>query len=132
MDVVTTFITCGQAAELVQPRKGALHDPPMPSKSLRRLDPAARNAGPNVAASASEPAPTKIVALIGVQFLRSSAGTTPRAPDRGHPIQHGFERHGVVDVGGRHADSEGDALAVDQDVMLAACFAAIGRVRPRR
>ena len=75
MDIRTPLIADDQAAESVEPRKGTLHDPSIPSDALGRLDPAPRNPGPNLATSASESTATKVVGLIGMHLVRPSPRT---------------------------------------------------------
>jgi hypothetical protein len=55
-----------------------------------------------------------------VQLDRALAGPPTRSLDRRDRIDDSFQQHRVVGVGGRQAGSQGDAMAVDQQMVLGA------------
>lgn len=129
MDVLTSLIANGEAAEAVEPGQCALHYPPIAAQSLTDVHTAAGNPrrdGPSAALSA---APSMIVGFIGVQLVRSALGTSTPMADRRHRIESGREHEAIVPVSSAQAQAERCARPVDHNVALRARFAAIRRVR---
>ena len=64
-----------------------------------------------------------VVACVGVEPADGGADDLGQA-------QQVREEHGVMDIGGRRHDRQRQAVSRDDHVILAAGFAAVGRVRP--
>ncbi len=124
-----SFIADDQAAEPGDPRQGALHHPTVAAQAFAALDASPRDARDDAASSAGTTAAGIIVGLVGVE-LGGAAAT--RLADRRDAVEHLLQHNAVVDVGGGEQHGQGNALAINHDMALAARLAAIGRVRPRR
>src|SRR5215210_364477 len=131
MDLRQAFIAHSQATEAREPGKGALHDPTVPPQALLALDFAARDARGNPPLAALGPTVRSVIALVRMQFVGPLARPAQRALDRQHRIQQARQRQAIRTVGRAQAERERDALAVDQQMVLAARLAAIRRIRPR-
>lgn len=135
MEIRSSLIADGQAAEAIEPRQGALDDPAMPSQPLPRLDAPASDAREDAALAAGGATAWIVVALVGVQFVWAatrSASSTVRLAQRWDGVQRCFEHPRVVDVGCREPHRERDAASVDHEVPLCARPATVGRIRPGR
>jgi hypothetical protein len=131
VDIVPAFIPHAQAPLLVEPRVGALHHPAVPPQPLLRLD-----AGPcdtrSDAASAQAPAVlARRIRLVRVQFTGPMPGATTRLLYLWHRIQQGEQLVGVVDVGSCQTLGQGQALSVDEKMMLTARLRSVRRVLAR-
>ena len=131
MDIVPALIAHPQAPHLVDPRVGALHDPAMPTQPLLRLD-----AGPCDARSDAESAQApavlaRRVGLVRMQFAGPIPGRSAGLLHVGHRIQQGEQLVGVVDVGSRQTLGKGQALSVDEKMMLTTRLRSVRRVLAR-
>ncbi len=113
-----------------QPRQRPLHDPPVTAEPGGGLDPLPRDAVLDPALDAGVAAAAVVVALVGVE-LRGPAPRASAAPcaDRDDRVEQRHEHAAVVDVRRRHRDGERDPLPVDEEVVLRARLALVGRVR---
>jgi hypothetical protein len=131
VDIVPAFIPHAQAPLLVDPRVGALHHPAVPPQPLLRLD-----AGPCDACSDSAPAQApavlaRRVGLLRMQLAGPMSGVAAGLLHVGHRIQQGEQFVGVVDVGSRQTLGQGQALSVDEKMMLATRLRSVRRVLAR-
>jgi hypothetical protein len=131
MDVGTPFIPHAQPTELVEYGQALLDNPAIAPEPLARLKALARDAGANVTLAQSSAIATGGVAQVGMQL----AGPPPRSagapPDRWNRIHQRQERGDLVQVGRAERDDQGMAAAVDDQVVFAAGFSAVRRVRAR-
>jgi hypothetical protein len=107
----------------------------VPAQPLARVDPPPRDPRGDAASPQRTAQGRGIVRLVGVQLGRALPGPprpSPRPDDRRDLVDQGEQLGRVVDVGRREADGEGDAPLVDDEVVLGARLAAVGRVRPGR
>lgn len=132
MDVVAPLVADDEALHLVEPREGALDDPAVPPELLTRLDP--RSGDPTLDAACMEEALVlaRAIPLVGVELVRTSPGAADAPADRRDGVDETLEDRGLVDIGGREALGEGDAVRVGNQMALRARFAAIRRIRPGR
>jgi hypothetical protein len=125
------LVADAEAAAAEQPGERALHHPPMAAQPLAGVDPAAGDARGDVTSPERTPQVGRVVGLVGVQLGRAPAGPAGSpawTDDRRDRVDQGKQLGRVVGVGGREADGEGDAGAVDDQVVRGARLAAVGRV----
>jgi hypothetical protein len=131
VDVNTSLITDGEAAEVAQPSDGALHHPAVPPQSLARLDSTPGDSGGDAPAPQRSPHDGVIVPPVPVQ-LRGPRARPPALPCYWREaVEEREERLAVVCVGRRNGLVERESLPVHQEVVLAARLAAVRRVGPR-
>ena len=130
MDVGAAFIAKAQAAEAAEPGKGALDHPAMPAQPLATLDAAAGDPRRDPALPTRGPTVRRIVPLVRVQLRGPLAGSPQRPLDRLDRVEQRRQGQAIGVVGRAQAGREREALAVDQQMLLRARLAAIGRVRP--
>jgi hypothetical protein len=131
VDVVPAFITYAQAPHLVDPRVGALHHPAVAPQPLLRLDAGPCDAGSDAATAQTPAVLARRVRLVRMQLARPMPGATAGLLHVGHRIQQGEQFVRVVDVGSRQALSQGQALSVDEKMMLATRLRSVRRVLAR-
>lgn len=128
MQIGSTFIAYPQAAELVQPGDGALDHPAcdagmtaMPGTTFADLR-----------AHATLPQDTAIaftvVAAVGLNDFRPLQWVAAPSGNGRHALQERHQLRRIVPVGASQDDIERDAVAVDEEVVLAARLAPISRV----
>jgi len=129
MDIDSTFESDAQLAHACEPRVSAFHDPAMAPQPVVALDPLARDAWRDAPLLEVTAATVDVVGLVSV-LPGQRRGRPWLAGDRRQGIDQFLQDHRVVPVGSGHAERQGNAIAVDDQMPLAAAFAAIGRVRP--
>ena len=130
MDVHPALIADGQAAVLPQPGQGALHDPAVATQAGAALYSLARDADLDPAFAQGEPTARAVICLVRVDFVWALARPAPRPLDRPEAVDQRLEDAGIGAVGRGEQHRERDTLPVDDNVALAARFAAIRRIRP--
>ncbi len=129
MDVGAALVADHQSAHLAQPGEGPLHDPAMAPEPLGRLHAAPGDPWLDAATTQRLARSTEVVALIGVQLLRTSPRPTDFAAHRRNRIDQALEEEDLVAVGRRDLFGERDAVGFDHKMALRARFAAIRRIR---
>ena len=117
MDVVSAFVVDGQATEAAQPSVCAHDDPAVTSEALAAFHPAPGDAGLDATGAAHVAAARVVVALIGVQLVRSPPSSTASAAvHQRDGVQHGHEHLAIALVGrsGQHAERR--APGINDDV----------------
>ena len=112
-------------------RHAYVHDPTMAAQSIVALDAPAGDAIDDAPAPEVRPAARKVVALVRMQLARPAARSAALSSHIGQGIDQLLEDHRVVPVGAGDAEHQRDALAVRDEVALAAEFAPVGRVGAR-
>ncbi len=127
------LVADAEATTAEQPGERALDHPPAPTEPLARVTPTAGKTGRDAAKSQSPAQRRGIVGLVRVQLGRALPWP-PRLPaptdDRRDGVDQRHQLGRIVGVGGREADGQGDAVPVDDQVVLGTGFAPIDRVRP--
>ena len=131
MGLDVTFKSDLQLAEGGQPRVGALDRPSVAPESVVALDALAGDAILDAPALQMRSAPRVVVALVGMQFVRAAQRPASLATHRRQRIDQLIEDHRVMAVGPGDARRQRDALAVRDEVALAAEFAPVRRVGAR-
>jgi len=129
-DVVAPLPADREAAELEEPSDRALGNPAEPPEFLAGLDAFPRDSIEDAPLLEVGVTAGDVVGLVGVEFLGPNAGPATRAPDRLDQFDQRLEQLAVVVVGRGLPGGQRRALPVDQDVLLRARLAPIGRVRP--
>ena len=128
--VITALPADREAAELKQPRDGALGDPAETPQARAGLDALAGDPVQDPALLEVGVGAGNVIGLVRVQLLRPDAGAATRPRDRLDQFDERFKQLAVVVVGCSLPVAQGDATAVDQEVVFGAGLAAIGRIRP--
>ncbi len=129
MHVCPTFVTHAQPAELVQPGECALNDPPRHAQMAAVGGTPLGDLRQNAATPQEAPAFFAVVPAIGLHATRFLQRSAAPAGDRGDAMEQRQQLGGVVPVGASQDDVERCAVGVDEQVVLAARLAAVGRVR---
>ena len=128
-----SFVAHTEAAIAEEPRERPLHHPAVSSESLGGVDPATRDPGCDAPRPERAAQGRGVVGLIGVQRSRTLTGPTwfsSWSDDRRDRVNIGQELGRVVSVGRREAHGQGDAIAVDDQMVFGAELATVDRVRP--
>jgi len=128
MNVDAALEASPQLAECSQPGVRALDHPAMTPKPIIALDAAPGNTRPDAQLAQVGAATGKVIALVGMQLVRPASGPTATAAHHRQGIDQLLEHHRVMPVGARDAENQRDALAVRDDVALAAELAPVRRV----
>ncbi len=136
MNVDAALETSTQLAEGGQPGVRALDHPAMTPEPVVAFDDAPGNTRGDPQLAQVKAAASIVIALVGMQFVRPAPGPTATATYRWQRVDQLLENHRVMPVGARDAEDQWDALAVRDDVALAAEFAPVrgvgaGVVAPR-
>ena len=132
MDVGSSLVADGEAAELGEPSQRPLDDPPVSPQTLAALYAAAGDTVLDATAGESPTTAAVIVGLVGMQSGGAFARPSPALADWRDSIDDRLQHPAVMHVGACQLQREGDALRVGEDVTLRARLAPIGRVRARR
>jgi hypothetical protein len=132
MDVRPALIPDAQPPQPVEPTERAFGDPAMPAEPLTRLDALACNPRGDPAAAQGAAIAPGVIRLVGMELGRTAPRPAERAPNRRDGIHHRLQPGPIIHIGRSHLGDQGNALAIGQDVVLAAGLAAVGRVRARR
>ncbi len=131
MDVVAAVGTDQQSAAVVEPGEGAFDDPAVAADAGAVLGLAAGDYGLDAPLPDEPPVFVVVVAAVGDQAAGPASWPADAAADGRHPVEQ-FEQLGdVVAVAAGQRPSERDAAAVYEEMMLAACPAAIDRAGTR-
>jgi hypothetical protein len=129
MDVGTSLVADGKAAEAMEPRNRPLDDPSVPTEALAVLDASARDARSDAAGTTDHPTEDVVVGLVGVKLVRARARSAAADLDRRQLVEHRPEHLAVVQIGAREVRREWDAAPVYDDVVLGSELSAVRRVR---
>ena len=131
MDVGPAFVANAQAAKPVQPAERSFHDPAPLSQPFARFDASTRNPWRDAAPAKPLPVASEVIALVGMQFVRPTAGSSRQSGHDWQRLHKRLQHARIVNVSSRYLRYQWEAPLVDDDVMLAAELAAIGRVWSR-
>ena len=129
MDVVSPLVAYLQPPEAVYPRQCPLHHPPVPAQLLAGADAAPGDARGYASLLESLAASREVVALVGVQLLRTLSRSATRTLDGLYSVYGLFQNLRVVDVGRRVNHRKRDASSVYHDMALRALLALIRWIR---
>lgn len=116
IDIVTSFIANPEPTIAVKPRMGSLHHPTVTTELLTGFDSASGDPHFDPALGQRLSTTWIIVALIGMQFVRSFARTTSGTPNGFNRIDHRLEQLGIMHVGSRQLGRQRDALFFNDQV----------------
>lgn len=131
MNVDATLESGTQLAKGSQPGVSALDHPAVAPEPIIALDALAGDAILDASALEMSTASRVVVTLVRVQFLGPPARPASLATYRRQGVDQFLEDHGIVTVGPGDAEDQRDALAVRDEVALAAEFAPVRGVGPR-
>jgi len=131
VDIVPPFIAYPQSALSAEPRHAPLYHPTMPPQPLLRFDAGPRDAGSDAASTQSPTVLARGVRLVGMQLGGPVASRALRLLHLGDGVQQGEQLVSVVDVGPCQALGQGQAVSVDEKMMLAARLRSVRRAFAR-
>lgn len=114
----------------MEPCDGPLHDPPVDSEAGTVRDAAACDHRFDAQCPGETAVFVVVVAAVAEQAVWPLAWPSDQAGDRGDLLQQGYQLGDVVAVAASQRDGEWDALAVDDEVVLAARTCSVDRTRP--
>ena len=106
MDVGPAVVADGNAAELGEPRQCPLVLPSVTPEALAAVDTAPCDARDNATNATLTAAAPVVIALVGVEFVRSLARTTTLPADRRDRVEYGCQHPAVVPVGPAERQAE--------------------------
>ena len=124
------FVADDEAAEAVEPGDGTLDDPSVSPEFLAALDAAPCDAGGDTSISYGGAAAWKVVSLVGMKLVRPAARGPALLAHGCQRIEQRLKGFAVVKVGAGQEESEGQSVAIDENVAFGAGFPAINRVWP--
>lgn len=128
MDIGPTFITCPQAAELMQPGDGAFDHPARHAQVAAMAGAAFSDLRTNVTLPQDATVAFAVITAIRLDMPGAFQRTTTPASNRRHAVEQGQQLRRIVAVGAGQDDIERDAVAIDEEVVLAARLAPISRI----
>lgn len=129
MNVGSSFVANAQSAELVQPADGSFDDPTRSSKAATVCG---ADLGKLVShVTLTQPAGVSAAAIgsITLHSIRSAARPARSTSNRRDRFDQRAHLGGIMSIGAGENHAQRDALGIGTDVVLAACFASIRRVR---
>jgi hypothetical protein len=128
MNIGTTFIADLQTAEAMEPGNRTFDDPAPASKSFSRFDAFSGKARRDALFSQPRTMGAGIIGLVGMQLSWPFARLTRQAGDCRNGLDHRHEHARIMDLGARYLACQRQSSTVDDEMMLATEFAAIGRI----
>jgi predicted alpha-1,6-mannanase (GH76 family) len=116
---------------LVEPGEGAFDDPAVAAEVGAVFGLAPSDLGCDPARSDEAAVLVVVVAAVGKQRLGSSPGASDTATDGRHPVEQLEQLADIVAVATGQCPGQRDAAAVYEEVVLAACPAAVNRAGTR-
>jgi hypothetical protein len=117
-----------EATTAEQPGERALDHPAVPTQPLAGVNPPSGNPRSDTPSAESAAEVRRIVGLIRVQLGRPFAGPpwlSPRADNRRDGVDQRKELSRVVGIGCREPHGQGDAIAIDDEVVFRSRFTAV-------
>jgi hypothetical protein len=127
VDVGAAFIPGAQPLERVQPGEASFDDPPLTAQARAMGDAAAGDPRSDPALSKLSTVDVVVIAAVGEQLPRSSAGAAAPAPNRRDGVDQRDQLGDVVAVASGQADRERDAAGIADQVVLGAGTPAVDR-----
>lgn len=131
MNVNAALEASAQLAEGCEPRVCALDDPAMATKPIIALDAFASDAVLDTAAFEMSTAARVVISLVRMQLAGPAAWPAWLATHRWQGVNQRIEDHRIVTVGASDTEHQRDALAVRDEVALAAKFASVRGIGAR-
>lgn len=128
MNVDAALKASPQLAQGSQPGGRALDHPMMTPEPVIALDATPGNTRRDAQLAQVGAATRKVIALVGMQLVRPASGPATTAAHRRQGIDQLLEHDRVMPIGARDAKDRRDALALRDDVALAAELAPVRRV----
>lgn len=125
MNVNATLKARAQLAQSGQPSVRALHDPAVASQSLVTLNTFSRYAVLDATALEVRTASRVVVSLVRMQPARPTLRPAALSRNRGQSVNQLIKHHRVMPIGPSDAKHHWDALAVRDEVALAAKLAPV-------
>src|SRR4029450_3667216 len=113
----------------MQPRQGAFHDPAIHPQAAAMFSVAPSDARLNAALTQLSAMRVGVIAAVSKHGIRATARTSTLATHRWHGVHQRDQLSHIVCIGRCHLSSEWNALRICEEVVFAARFGPIGRVR---
>ncbi len=119
MNLGETFVANTQSAVLVQPGKGPLHDPTKHAQATAVFSPSPGQQWLDAPTAQQPPMRLGVVGSVSLDFIGTAPRMTPLPPDGRDGIHQGQQLGDVVAVGAGQLPGQGDAVALDEEVVFA-------------
>jgi hypothetical protein len=128
VDVRSALVADAQPPESMQPAQRSLDHPAPAAQMFTAFNAPSGNA--RLYASGAQPLAvgSVVVALVGVQFGRSSSRSPLQTGDGWQVLNQWTQQLGVMDIGRRELDCQGQPPLIDDDVMFATELAPVGGI----
>jgi hypothetical protein len=130
MEVVSPVVPGAEAAELMEPSQGSFDRPPQRAESAAVLGVSFREHWFDAALAELLAVRLGVVSAVALHDVGPLPGPSRLAGNRGNGVDQRRQLRDVMHVGAGEDRRQRNACGVGDEVMLAAAFAAIGRVRP--
>lgn len=127
MELGASFVPDAESFELVEPGEGALDDPAHLAQPGAVSDTASGDQRFDTAFPQQAAVLVEVVAPVGIQAPRLTAGPPAQAPDRRHGVKQRQELGDVMPVAAGERDGERRSVTIDDQVVLGAGSGAIDR-----
>lgn len=131
MNIGATFVSDPQSTVLEQPRNGPFHGPAMNAQSAAVFRPTPCQDGDNMSLTQLATVGLRVIGSVPLDTVRTAAGPSPLACDRGNRIDQRQQLRDIVAIGGRDLHGQRNAVGVDDQMVLGARLASICGVRTR-
>ena len=129
MDIEASFKSNAKLAESGDPRVRTFYDPSMLAETIVLLNATASDPWADLSLAQMLTTSSKVIAFVGVEFVRASARTTRQASDAGNSINQRLENDRIVSISPRHGKRQRQASPIYDEMTFTAEFAAIRGVR---
>ena len=131
MNVQTPLIADGQPSKVVEPSECSLHHPSVPTQLLAALYASSGNTRNDASLFQGRPIRFRVVSLVGMQFVRSSARPASSfrpSRDGRNGINHHFQRSSIVNISSCTSHRKGNSTSADDNMALHHRFSLILRI----
>lgn len=127
MDIRSAFVAHLQSAKAIQPGQGPFNYPTMSAQFFTALHPSPGNSREDVMPTQEPSVIETVVALVGMQFVRSFARSATLLANSRDGLHHFFQQGCVVLISSRVLNYQRDALYFNHKMALRARFSPIRR-----
>lgn len=131
MNLWAAFVPNTKATELVQPREGPFHHPSGDPEATAMFGSPFREHGRDLPATKFSAMGFGVIPTVALERVWFLPGPPRLVPDRRDGVHQGKELGYIVGIGPGEEGRQGNALGLRDDVVLAAQFPSIRRIRAR-
>lgn len=129
VDIVAALVANSETAEAVEPGERSFHHPPMRPEMMGGLEAPTRDAGDDASDGALVATALVVVALVGVEFRRTTARATHLTSNWWNGVEQRTDEVRIMDIRPTQEEGQGDPRSVHDEMAFRAGLAPIRRVR---